>query len=49
LVKKLNKLVKKHLNETGGIIPVLNPVYNPGTQSPMGIKPIFPIEKYPSY
>jgi arylsulfatase A-like enzyme len=49
LVKKFDALIEEHLKETGGIIPVLNPVYNTEAQNPMGIKPVFPIENYPSY
>ena len=49
LVAKLDKLIEKHVNETKGIFPILNPKYKAGTESPMGKKPIFPIEKHPSY
>jgi arylsulfatase A-like enzyme len=49
LVAKLDKLIEKHVNDTEGIFPVLNPKYVEGTESPMGKKPIFPIGKYPSY
>ena len=49
LVAKLDKLIEKHVDETQGIFPVINPKYKPGTESPMGKKPVFPIEDYPSY
>jgi arylsulfatase A-like enzyme len=49
LVTKLDKLIEKHVNETQGIFPILNPKYVAGTESPMGKKPVFPIDKYPSY
>jgi arylsulfatase A-like enzyme len=48
-VRKLDKMITRHLNQTQGIIPVLNPEYNRDAESPMGKKPVFPIEKYPSY
>jgi len=49
LVAKLDKLIENHVNETQGIFPIINPKYKVGTESPMGIKPVFPIDKYPSY
>ena len=49
LVAKLDKLIEKHVNETQGIFPILNPKYVAGTESPMGKRPVFPIDKYPSY
>ncbi len=49
MVAKLDKLIEKHVNDTQGIFPVLNPKFVAGTESPMGIKPVFPIDKYPSY
>ncbi len=49
LVAKLDKLIEKHVNETPGIFPVINPKYKAGGESPMGKKSGFPIEKYPSY
>jgi len=49
LVAKLDKLIENHVNKTQGIFPIANPKYKPGTESPMGRKPIFPIEEYPSY
>jgi arylsulfatase A-like enzyme len=49
LVAKLDKLIENHVNKTQGISPIVNPKYKPGTESPMGIKPVFPIEDYPSY
>jgi hypothetical protein len=49
LVRKLNKKITRHLQHTGGIIPVQNPDYNPSVESPMGKKPVFPIGDYPSY
>jgi arylsulfatase A-like enzyme len=49
LVAKLDKLIENHVNKTQGIFPIVNPKYKPGTESPMGKKPVFPIEDYPSY
>jgi arylsulfatase A-like enzyme len=49
LVAKLDKLIEKHVKETQGIFPILNPKYVAGTESPMGKRPVFPIDKYPSY
>jgi arylsulfatase A-like enzyme len=49
LVRKLNRKITHHLEQTGGIIPILNPEYNPDAESPMGKKLLFPLEKYPSY
>jgi arylsulfatase A-like enzyme len=49
LVEKLDHLIEDHVNQTQGIFPKLNPKYHAGTESPMGKKPVFPIEKYPSY
>ena len=49
LVAKLDKLIEKHVNDTQGIFPVINPKYKAGSESPMGKKSVFPIEKYPSY
>ena len=49
LVARLDQLIENHVNETQGIFPVINPKYKPGTESPMGKKPVFPIEDYPSY
>ncbi len=49
MVAKLDKLIEKHVNDTQGIFPVLNPKFVAGTESPMGKKPVFPIDKYPSY
>lgn len=49
MVKKLNALIVKHVNEIDGIFPIPNPAYNPNAKSPMGVRPIFPSEKYPMY
>lgn len=48
-VKELDKLITRYINDIDGKIPVPNPAYNISVKSPMGIKPVFPIEKYPSY
>lgn len=42
-------MIEKHVNETKGILPVLNSKYKEGSESPMGKRPVFPIEKYPGY
>jgi hypothetical protein len=49
LVRKLNRKISHHLQLTGGIIPVLNPDFDPAAENPMGKKPVFPIGDYPSY
>ena len=49
LVRKLNRKITNHLQHTGGIIPIRNPVYDASAESPMGKKPVFPIADYPSY
>ena len=35
--------------EIGGLVPVINPKYDPEAESPMGRKKDFPAEKYPNY
>lgn len=49
VVNRLDKLIEKHVNHTRGIFPVTHTGYISGTESPMGKKPVFPIENYPSY
>ncbi|MDA9555459.1 sulfatase [Pelobium sp.] len=48
-VKELNALIVKHVNEIDGIFPKPNPAFNPNVKSPMGVRPIFPSEKYIMY
>jgi arylsulfatase A-like enzyme len=49
IVKELDQLITEHLRHIGAIIPVVNPVYDPGAESPMGKQHDFPLERYPSY
>lgn len=49
LVAKLSKMIEKHVEIIGGLLPMKNPDYNPNIESPMG-KPInYPNDKYSSY
>lgn len=48
IVKELDKEVDAHIKRTGVVAPKLNPNYNPETQSPMGTRRPFPLDKYPS-
>ena len=49
IVQELDELISGHLEETGAVIPITNPAYDPGAESPMGQQNVFPIENYPSY
>ena len=49
IVLELDGMISRHLEETGAVIPVTNPAYDPGAESPMGQQSVFPIENYPSY
>lgn len=49
VVAELDQLITDHLRHIGAIIPVVNPVYEPTAESPMGKQNVFPIERYPSY
>ncbi len=48
-VKELNKLIVKHVEDTEGIFPVKNPAYKPNTPNKMGVKQVFPLDKYIMY
>lgn len=48
-VKKLSRLIQEHVEDVNGLFPVINPVYRPNAKSPMGIKSVFPIDRYPMY
>ncbi|CAH1001858.1 Arylsulfatase [Neolewinella maritima] len=49
LVTKLAAMIKQHVAEIGGLVPVINPAYDPAAESPMGRTKTFPSEKYPNY
>jgi len=49
IVKELDLLITEHLEGIGAIMPVVNPVYDPDADSPVGKERIFPIERYLSY
>jgi arylsulfatase A-like enzyme len=49
IVQELDGLISRHLEETGAVIPIINPAYDPEAESPMGQQSVFPIENYPSY
>ncbi|MGB3802363.1 MAG: sulfatase-like hydrolase/transferase, partial [Lewinella sp.] len=49
LTAKLAAMVTDHVEEIGGLVPVINPNYNPDADSPMGRVKIFPADKYPNY
>lgn len=48
-VKELDKLIVKHVNDTKGIFPKINPAYTPGSPNNMGVKSEFPLDKYIMY
>ena len=49
LVRKLAAMIDSHVAEIGGLLPVLNPRYDPAAESPMGRTKEFPAAKYPNY
>jgi len=49
LVTKLSKMVKDHVSEIGGLLPIKNPIYDPKSESKFGLTHDFPINKYLSY
>lgn len=45
----MGALIDAHVREIGGMVPVINPKYDPAAKSPMGETKAFPMDKYPSY
>ena len=49
LVEQLAGMIDAHVAEIGGLVPVINPKYDPAAESPLGRTKEFPADRFPNY